>query len=362
MSAIVCISAAPWRSIPTRTQQLMTRLKGTQIFFFEPPAERGSQEYKKPGRKVRPGITVYTLPPVWDVTPRQRLRFRHNQRKTADFIQGILRRSDQREPLLWCATPEGVHLLDYLPYKGLVYDCDRYWTQFPLTWESDLAIAADVVFAASGGLVDRLSPCSGNIALVPNGCNYPMFTRSDIEVPQTLKEAGKPLLGYAGTLWADLDLDPIFTCAAAHPDWWFLLLGAQEPSPALERLRAMPQVILADRCPLIEVPDYVHQCDVCLDLRRTGVANDVCSSRIFEYLSAGKPVVRHSFPGQVEDFSVPGLCYQSDELHGFVAACEQALREDSHWLQTRRREAGEASAWDNRALTVQKILETNMLL
>lgn len=360
MSAIVCLSAAPWQSIPTRTQQLMTRLKGAQIFFFEPPGERGSQEYKKPGRKVRPGVTVYTLPPVWDVTPRQRLRFRHNQRKVADFIQGVLRRQGEREPLLWCGTPEGVHLLDFLPYKGLVYDCDRYWTQFPIDWESDLAISADVVFAASGGLSDRLAPCSGNIAVVPNGCNYPMFTRSDIEVPQTLRDAGKPLLGYAGTLWADLDYDPLFTCAAAHPDWWFLLLGRQEDSPGLRRLRGMERVILADRCPLIEVPDYVYQCDVCLDLRRTGVSSDVCSSRVFEYLAAGKPVVRHSFPGQMEDF--PGLGYQSDDFHGFAAACEQALREDSPWLQSRRREAGEAAAWDNRAAEVQKILEANMLL
>lgn len=360
MSVIVCLSAAPWQSIPTRTQQLMTRLKGVQVLFFEPPAERGSQEHKKPGRKVRPGVTVYTLPPIWDVTPRQKLRFHRNQRRTADFIQSVLRRHGEREPLLWCGTPEGVHLLDYLPYKGLVYDCDRYWTQLPITWESDLAIGADVVFAASGGLADRLAPCSGNIAVVPNGCNYPMFTRSDIEVPQALQDAGKPLLGYAGTLWADLDYDPLFTCAAAHPDWWFLLLGRQEESPALKRLRGMEQVILADRCPLIEVPDYIYQCDVCLDLRRAGVASDVCSSRVFEYLAAGKPVVRHSFPGQVEDF--PGLGYQSDELHGFVAACEQAMREDSPWLQRRRREAGEAAAWDQRAEEVQKILEANMLL
>ena len=82
---------------------------------------------------------------------------------------------------------------------------------------------------------------------------------------------------------------------------------------------------------------------------------------MFEYLAAGKPVVRHSFPGQLEDFSA-GLAYQSDELHGFVAACEQAMRENSPWLQKRRRDVGEHAAWDRRSELVQKLMEANMLL
>lgn len=360
MTAIVCLASAPWQSIPTRTQQLMTRMKGVEVLFFEPPAAKGSSDYEKPGRKVRPGVTVYTLPPVWRAAPRQRWRFAHNQRKVGDFIQDVLRKRRVREPLLWCTTPENVHLLDVIPYGSLVYDCDRYWTGLPLTWESDLALNADVVFAASGGLVDRLTPCNPNVALVPNGCNYPMFTREDIEMPVCLQGITGPVLGYAGTLWADLDYDPIFTCAAAHPDWRFLLLGRQEESAGLRRLRGMEQVILADRHPLIEVPDYVHHWDVCLDLRRTGVASDVSSARVFEYLAAGKPVVRHSFSGEVEEF--PGLVYQSDHPHGFVAACEQAMREDGPWLQGRRRDAGEEAAWDNRSQEVRRILETNVLL
>ncbi len=361
MSVIVCLSSAPWQSTPTRTQQLMTRVKGAEVLFFEPPGPRGSQEHKKPGRKVRPGVTAYALPGVWPVGPEKRFRFRQNQRRISDYIQSILRLREERDPLLWCTTPEGVHLLDYLPYRGLVYDCDRYWTQFPLDWESDLALAADVVIAASAGLADRLSPCSGNIAIIPNGCNYPMFTREDIELPELLREVGHPLLGYVGTLWADLNLDPVFTAAAAHPDWRFLFLGRQEESPGLRQLRRMDQVILAERCPLIEVPDYVHQLDVCMDLRRDGpAANDVCPGRVFEALAAGKPVVRHSFPSQMED--LPGLIYQSDELHGFVAACEQALREDGPWPRHRRQEAGEAASWERRAQEVQRILEANALI
>lgn len=360
MSVVVCIAAAPWQSTPNRTQQLMTRLKGAQVLFFEPPEPRGGRDHRKLGRKVRPNVTAYTLPAMWRSGPFEKLRTRRNQRRAADYIQSVLTRLGERDPLLWITTPEGVHLLDYLPFKSLVYDCDRYWTGLPLEQESDLCLSADVVFAASGGLADRLSPCSGNIAVVPNGCNFPMFAREDVARPAVLGDTIGPVLGYAGTLWADLDYEPLFTALAAHPEWNLLLLGRAEASPGLKRLRGMEQVILAERCPLIEVPDYVRHCDVCLDLRRAGVANDVIPGRVYEYLAAGRPVVRHSFPGQVED--MPELIYQSDDPHGFTAACERALREDGPWLRRRRTQAGEEASWENRAAEVQRILESNMLL
>lgn len=59
MNQYVCLASAPWQAVPTRTQQLMTRLKGAQVLYFEPPGRR----WRKPGRKLRPGLTVYTLPP-----------------------------------------------------------------------------------------------------------------------------------------------------------------------------------------------------------------------------------------------------------------------------------------------------------
>ena len=37
MQQIGCLSAEPWRTVPTRTQQLMIRLKDAQVLFFEPP-------------------------------------------------------------------------------------------------------------------------------------------------------------------------------------------------------------------------------------------------------------------------------------------------------------------------------------
>ena len=59
---------------------------------------------------------------------------------------------------------------------------------------------------------------------------------------------------------------------------------------------------------------------------------------------------------------LPGLIYQSDDLHGFAAACERAMREESVWRHQRRREAGEQASWENRAKEIQRILESASLL
>ena len=100
--------------------------------------------------------------------------------RIAGCIEKAMTRHRFREPLLWCTTPENFHQLDYLAYRGLVYDCHRYWSELPIDWEGELAAAADICFAASDGLMDRLAPCNENIALLPNGVNFPLFRRETL--------------------------------------------------------------------------------------------------------------------------------------------------------------------------------------
>ena len=269
MKEIVCLSNEPWSTAPGRTQQLVSRLRDTRVLYFY-PAFPQSLDWRRPGRKVRPNVTVFALPPV----PEWTLRFPHlflfAQHRLARLISGQVQRRRFRAPLLWTSHPAHVHLLDQLEYDGLVYDCDREWGRLPSRWEGALAHAADVVFAASPGLRQRLSPCSENIALLPNGVSFPLFSRGDLGGTQPLFPGLRgPLLGWAGTLHADLDLSPLLYAARSCPDWTFLLLGRQEEgSPWPDRLRRLPNVILRGPCPLLDVPGYLYRCDVLLNFLR----------------------------------------------------------------------------------------------
>ena len=186
MKQIVCLSHSPWSVRPNRTQQLLTRMSDTQVLFFEPPGRPRNAEIQD-GLRVRSNITVYPMPPFLPGGMEQGLLRRSNQRRMSRHIEKIMAKHRFRESVLWCTTPENCFMVDQHAYRGLVYDCHQEWDQFPLEWESDLAFAADVVFAASPGLARRLSPCSDNIALLPNGANPMMFLRDD-KLDQMLAE------------------------------------------------------------------------------------------------------------------------------------------------------------------------------
>ena len=173
LKQLVCLADTPWSGVPARTQQLMARLKQVQILYFEPPARRRGKPWKQPGRRVRPGLVVYALPPVLDEEENSRLIFRAGQRKLERYVEKVLLRHRVQDPVLWCASPSAVHLLDAVPSRGIVYDCGRDWSHLPDQWESELALAADVVFAASPELADHIGPCSDNVALLPNGATTP---------------------------------------------------------------------------------------------------------------------------------------------------------------------------------------------
>lgn len=335
----------------------MSRMSGTDVLFFEPPGPRPDGK----GRKVRPNIMVYQLPKMVDLASHTAVVGRHNRRKIAVCIEKAMARHRFREPLLWCTTPENVHQLDYLAYRGLVYDCHRYWSGLPVDWEGELAAAADVCFAASEGLVDRLAPCNENIALLPNGVNYPLFRRELLDVPPELTAlADKPVLGFIGSLRADLDVTPLLLCADRHPDWTFLMVGPIEPSAYLDQLRERENIRLLGKRPLVELPDYLGCCRVCVQLLRArDEDSDVIPARVYEYLTAGKPVVSMLWRHQREEF--PDVVRPARTAEEFVTQCEAALTEDPAGLLRRRRDYGAAAAWDVRVEEVLRILETNGL-
>ena len=357
MKQILCLSHEPWSSFPSRTQHLITRLRDTQVLFFQPCGkDRGA--FREKGRRVRPGVTLYTLPPALPGHRDHPRLYALGRRRLARFIQRAAQRHRFHAPLLWATCPDQFPLLDQLEYGALLYDCDRDWSQFPIQWESELTLAADLVFAASEELADHLSPCNDNIALILNGGNHPMFCREDLTRPPVLRDLSGPVLGWAGAVSADLDLAPLLFTARAHPEWSFLLLGPGDPdNPLLERTLSCPNVTLHRPETLLELPDYLAWCDVCLDLlRERDRGLDIVPSRIYEYLSTGHPVVTMLWPGQVEHF--PDVIYGAHSSEDFCRLCEQALTEAPGWVSGRRKNYGEQAAWSNRAAEVSRILRT----
>ena len=361
MKQIICLSNEPWSKLPGRTQQLMSRMRDAQVLYFSPSRRGDGPVSRKGGLKVRPNVTFYPLPPLLlPVEERHGALFRAQRKRLGSFIAAKAARHRFREPLLWVTSPEHIHLLDYLEYDGLVYDCDQEWDELPPRWEGSLASAADVVFAASPLLCDRLSPCSGNIVLLPNGVNLPLFSPGE-QRADPLPQVKGPVLGWAGTVWADLDLSPLLYAALERPNWTFILLGRREKNPLLPKLKRLPNVLIPGPCPVNEVPDWLYRCDVLLDFFRTQRPDsDVVSPRLYEYLATGRPVVSMLWPDQVERF--PDVVYAAYDQQSFVTLCGHALEEAPSFVVQRRRDHAAAAAWPLRVEEVKRILTLAGLL
>lgn len=356
MRQVLCISGQRWLTVPNRTQQLMSRLEDAQILFFEPPAG-ASEDWRRPGRKVRQNIIVHTLPPELTQNAALRLLNWASTGRTVKFIQERLDRVRFSEPLLWCSSPAGAEFMEELPHRGVVYDCYRDWPEYPEFWESELTASADVCFAASPDLLRHLAPCNGNVTLLPNGCNYPMFAKDNLPRPEPLRRTQAPILGYVGTLWRDLDLIPLIQAADALSNCAFVLIGQDMGNPLLPQLLSLPNVRWLGPVAPVDLPDYICSFRVCLYLlRRSGYYDDVIHARMFEYLSSGKPIVAMLQPDQVEHF--PDVVYGAHDNGEFVKLCVRALEESGSWAKDRRRGYGKAAAWSARADVVNQILSS----
>lgn len=362
MKQILCLAGEPWSNrLPGRTQQIVSRLRDAQVLYFSPARSAGDKAFRSGGRQVRPNVTAYTLPPIrFPISEQYQRLFRMAWEKISRYIREEAARKRFDQPLLWTTHPRHVHLVDRLDYGALVYDCDRVWDSLPAHWEGSLAQAADVVFAASPLLRERLVPCSANIALLPNGINLPLFAPS-ARRPDPMPGVSAPILGWAGAIRAGLDLSPVLYAAQARPDWGFLLLGAVDKrNPFLKRLDKLSNVFLTGPRPASEVPDWLFRCRVLLDLPRTDRPFDeVVSPRLYEYLATGKPVVSMLWPDQVEQFA--DVVYGAQELEEFVTLCEHAM-EEAPGLSLRRQQRAAEAAWPRRVGEVERILTTAGLL
>lgn len=354
MKQILCLSDSPWQARPDRTQQLLTRLNDTQILFFEPAPSKGTPMPEQ-GRRMRAHITVYTLPvPLPSPGDREAVQRRRLERCTT-FLQQTMDKHRFREPVLWCTHPAQAVFLDQLAYRGLVYDCHRFWDDRYLDLESDLTCHAEVVFAASQGLVERLAPCNGNIALLPNGVNPLIFSQENLEVPSAFADlAGKHILGRVGDLSTQIDLEPLIYMAQHRLEWQFVLVGRYTKQVAA-KLEKLPNVHLLGPVNPLDVPEYLAPCEVLFDLlRRDQKGSDVTPARVYEYLACGRPIVTMAEPGLHEPF--PDVVYTAYDNEGFLRWCSRALREDPSRAPLRREYARLAS-WTNRAAQVADILD-----
>ncbi|NLD88161.1 MAG: glycosyltransferase family 1 protein, partial [Clostridiales bacterium] len=325
MNKVICMSTSSFRPYPTRKQQVMTRLRDSEILYFDPPISiigplkdptirSKLSEYRKKPDKPAKNITVYSLPPVLPFFNRFRIINRINQLLIASFVKKKAAQHGFDNAVLWTYSPTSCDLVSHMPHSALVYDCvDRHsgykgqiTPEVVDKMEQDLAKACDTVFATASGLYDTLKEYNEKTYLIPNGANYELFSESrrvDLAVPEDIRDLDGSVIGFIGTLQDCIDYDVIEKVAIERPEYKIVFVGKEPPNVNLGKLRELPNVRFCGLKQPAELPAYLARFNVCINPFRSGrLSKDVSPLKFYEYLATGKPIVSTPQPDQVLDY------------------------------------------------------------
>ncbi len=261
MKQIVCLATSPWFPIPTRKQQVMSRIPDAEILYFDPSvsviaplkdkmARPMLTAYKKEGFRPQKNITVYSLPPVLPFFNKSRAINRVNQKRIAAYVRKIMKRHGFEKPLLWVYSPVTVDAVEHIPHSALVYDCvDRHSAYGGLmdpalvdAEELELAGKCGMVFATAAPLAERLRAANPKARFIPNGANFERFYQASQPqpVPSELAALPHPIFGFVGALQPCIEYGFVEHAAKAHPEWSFVWIGGEKPGADVSALKALP--------------------------------------------------------------------------------------------------------------------------
>ena len=187
------------------------------------------------------------------------------------------------ETVLWCYSPSSCDIVEHLPHAKLVYDCvDRHSAykghinpKVVDKMEHDLAKPADQVFATAVGLAETLEKVNPTTQMIPNGAAYEIFSRVQTEkdtlpCPADMKDLPHPIYGFVGMLQECIDYALIEKLAKSRPNATIFLIGRTLPGVDLTNLKQYPNIVFHGLVPQPELPAYLAQMDVCLNVFRAG--------------------------------------------------------------------------------------------
>lgn len=240
----------------------------------------------------------------------------------------------------------------------VVYDCMDLHTGFSTSSkrviydERLLLQESDLVLTTSQFLYQHAKSENNNVILVPNGTDFDFFHQAANHISiDEIKNLHVPVIGYYGAIADWFDTHLVGNLARKHPEWNFLLIGRTNFAN-LKPLQNLTNIYLLGEKLYTELPGYLSKFDVCIipfkDLPLTNATNPV---KLYEYLSAGKPVV---------STRLDEISYYSDyvRLASSEAEWEEAIQESlaedlTPELLKARYEFAKANTWQKRAEDIQ---------
>ncbi len=272
------------------------------------------------------------------------------------------------ELLLWANSRQVISFVQHsfwydiarvIPNSRMIYDCIDHHEGFGnnsqdiLALEQKLLKYSDFVVCTSGWLDQMVSKYTDQHMIIRNATEFEHFA----EIPKEIYRdpLGRLIIGYYGAIadWFDIGLirDVAIHCA----DCCVLLVGADTVG-VKKQLSNLNNVIFIGEVAYSQLPYYLHSFDVALlpfkVIPLTLATNPV---KVYEYLSAAKPVVAVNLPEMVE---FEGLVRVADSKEDFLLAIDIVLKTQvTEQELVKRRTFAAQQTWRHRAHTLIRVAE-----
>lgn len=322
---------------------------GARVFYFSNRFIPSLCVYKPELSEVAPNVYWTMLP--GSIHPPDIYAEIPSELQVAAIVEGIQHVRDRFNVgavLAIVDYPFWAPVLRQVPNTVVVYDCMDAYASFANAGrparelEREIVTNADMVVCSSDYLRDSMRRYGRETTLVRNGVTVSHFGKR----PQSLAfEPRRSTVGYWGAT-AETDIELLIYAARQLPDVDFVLIGEVMRIDVSE-LSKLPNVRMVGEVPYNALPVYLHGFDVCILPYRVceyALASD--PMKVWEYMSAGKPVVAVRLP-EIE--RLHELITLTSTRTEFVEGIRRGIAEKDPVLRERRIACARENSWEKRA-------------
>lgn len=298
-------------------------------------------------KRVPEGLHVLT--PISLPFHNSQLARKFNRRLLRFQIRAAMRLCKIRNPILWVAIPFAADVVNDLDPKLVIYHVsDKYEAIQDSTvsrevireFDQRMKSRAAIVMYSGRRLYSEAEVTSRYF--LEQAVDFNHFSTETAETAPEIGSLPQPVLAYIG--WMDYLIDTALVeqVSVQRPDWQWVFIGRKSNHVQISR----PNVHFLGPKPYDELPRYLRHVRVCVMPWKSdhAFASYGSAIKVREYLATGKPVV---MPQLYEFATMPGIRWYRNTAE-FIAAVEDALKNDTPEMRKARQDAVRSSTWDVR--------------